>query len=579
MLWRFPTEISLLGGVNSAIFAYSLQGDSALFIDHIISLAQIGIGTGHFYDPKLLYDEHADRFILVFLRDNTPANSAIMVAFSSSNNPLDPWHVYELSGNPLQNNRWTDFPAISITEEELFITGNLIIPGVSWQVGFDGSVIWQIDKGKGYNNDSLDTRLYSQVEFKDQYTRNIHPVRGSESIVGEQYFLSNRNFDIQNDSIFIMKITGTLDDPNTELLVNVGQANTPYGVPPNGRQADTDLNDPTKGLQTNDARVLGAVYHENWIQFVGNTKNFKTGYSAIYHGTINNPLTDAQQITAKVIGDSTLDFGYPNLAFTGNENCDIEAIIGVNYSSPTDFPGVGAFYYGNDSAYSEFVRLKEGENFTNRHSDSYERWGDYFGIQRKFNDPGKVWTAGYWGLANNNNATWFNELATPDTNRLFVQTQQAGNPLFCSGTLELNVAGGVPPYSYTISGNHTSNTAFINNICDGDTLNYIVTDSRGCQQTGLIVTDQVNTGTANAIYPNPASTQMVSQFTLKSEQKVTAYVYDMSGRVVEQIIDSKAKQGLNELHFDISTLSAGTYVLRVFAGDENILSEKFVRGD
>ena len=66
------------------------------------------------------------------------------------------------------NNRWTDFPAISITDDELFITGNLIIPNVSWQIGFDGSVIWQVKKQDGYNNaDSLTTKLFSVSHFSN----------------------------------------------------------------------------------------------------------------------------------------------------------------------------------------------------------------------------------------------------------------------------------------------------------------------------------------------------------------------------------------------------------------------------
>ena len=396
-----------MGAINSMVFAYDIKNDSAVFKQHIIPLGQFGLGnTGHFYDPKLIYDEHADRFILVFLRDNVPSNSAIIIAFSSTSDPLDPWHLYALPGNPLDNNRWTDFPSISITEDELFITGNLIIPDVSWQVGFDGSVIWQIDKQRGYDNDSLRTRLYSQVKYKDGYTRNLHPVTGTGSIVGEQYFLSNRNFDQQNDSIFVLKVTGNMDDPNTKLLVDVGKTTPPYGVPPNGRQADTDLNDPTMGLQTNDARVLGAITNGEWIQFVSTSMNFETGYAAIYHGTITNPLTEFQEISGHIIDDDTLDFGYPNIAYTGNEDCDIEAIIGVDFTSPTDFPGVGAFYYSNDSTYSDLVRIKNGENYVNRLPGSYERWGDYFGIQRKYNEPGKVWTAGYWGLQNNGNGTW-----------------------------------------------------------------------------------------------------------------------------------------------------------------------------
>ena len=61
----------------------------------------------------------------------------------SSNNPLDEWNVYMLTGDVLGTDHWTDYPAISLTNDELFITGNLLQHNVSWQEGFYQSLIWQ----------------------------------------------------------------------------------------------------------------------------------------------------------------------------------------------------------------------------------------------------------------------------------------------------------------------------------------------------------------------------------------------------------------------------------------------------
>ena len=574
----------VLAGINSVIWAYDSKGDSILFPNDVIALSTIAKGalTERFYDPKLIYDEKSDRFILVFLKDNLPSTSRIVVCFSKTNNPLDGWNVYTLPGNPLDNNRWTDFPAINITNDELFITGNLIVPGVSWQIGFDGSVIWQINKNAGYNNDTvLPSNLYAQVKFDGKFTRNIHPVRGIGSSTTAQYFLSNRNFDITNDTIFVMKIDGTMDDPNTELKVTMAKTSPNYGVPPNGRQQDTDLNDPTKGLQTNDARVLGAITNEDWIQYVSTTVNPATGLAAIYHGTVLRPTEDDQSISGTIYGSDSLDYGYPNIAFTGNEFCDIEAIVGMLYTSPTDFPGVAAFYYGNDSSYSDFIQIKEGENYTDRHSDSYERWGDYFGIQPKFDEPGKVWTAGYYGNSINRNVTWLNELSGPDSSKIsVVATEIAGNAgVFCKGEVELQASGGVPPYFYSFNGSSASENSVADSICDGDTLNYSVTDARGCIYTGQVVTTKIVSSSGPAAYPNPFSTDMVVQFELEADSDVEAYVYDVKGSMVAKIIDQPGKAGTNELYFNLQPLKAGVYVLRVLANDNEVLSRKLIKND
>lgn len=573
----------VLAGVNSVIWGYDLEGDSALFSrSHIMGLQQVGGGNGNnnYFDPKLIYDEAADRFILVFLRNNQPASSAFIVCFSSTNNPVDPWYVYEIPGNPLNNNRWTDFPAINITDDELFITGNLVIPGVTWQVGFDGSVIWQIDKEAAYRNDSiLPNKLYSDIRYNGKYTRNLHPVRGVGSTTGSQYFLSNRNFDISNDTIFVMHLEGTLQDSATELSIGMGKTSPNYGVPPNGRQGDTDLSDPTKGLQTNDGRVLGAITNGEWIQFVSNTVNPQTGFSAVYHGLISQPGTPEQKISGSILSDPVLDFGYPNIAFAGNEPCDFESIIGVNFTSPTDFPGVGAFYFGNDSSHSDFIRIKEGDSIVDKHSDSYERWGDYFGIQPRFNQPGKVWIAGFYGLEDTRSGTWVNELSSPDTAAIRATLVESGKPVFCSGRAELVASGGTPPYLYSINGGVAGPANFVDNMCDGDTVHFFVTDSRGCTVSDTVITKKIATGTANGVYPNPFSGQVVSQFQLSRDRQVSAYLFDMKGTLVAKLIDQQGTKGLNELFFNLTPLRQGQYVLRIMADEEELLVEKIIKNE
>lgn len=570
----------LLSGINSAIWAYDTEKDTTLFENYTLSLTALGFGspTNRYYDPKLIYDEKADRFILVFLRDSEPATSAFMVCFSSSNNPTDPWYVYEIEGNPLDNNRWTDFPAISITDDELFMSGNLIIPNVSWQVGFDGSVIWQINKADGYNNaDSLKTKLFTDIRYDGKFIRNLHAVRGIESEAPRQFFLSNRNFDVTNDTIFILEVNGTLE--NSSLDIKFGKTSPNYGVPPNGRQLDTDLSDPTKGLQTNDARVLGAITNGEWIQFVSTTLNPETGLAGIYHGTIENPDVQSPNISGTIIADTARDYGYPNIAFTGKDECDIETIIGFNYTSPDDFPGVAAVYYDNDGNHSEVVTLKEGLNFTNAHSDSYERWGDYFGIQRKYNEPGKVWTSGYYGLLSRRNGTWINELDRPSDSsvELVVNAVELGQSVFCDGLVQFNASGGKPPYLYGINGQPLTESNVVKKVCDGDTINYSVVDSRGCMISDVFVTEKVST-TSQGVYPNPSSSRFVAQFNLNSDQLVSAYIYNMKGVLVEEVISAAAKSGLNELQFDISPLKTGQYVLQIIgANDEEIFVEKIFK--
>jgi len=550
--------------INSTTWAYNSNTDTTHFVDGVKSLRSIGGGSSNDsnFDPKLMYDPVADRWILVYLQNSTPATSRIKVCFSSTNDPEDPWYSYVLPGNPLNNNRWTDFPAISTTANELFLTVNLIIPNVSWQVGFDGSVIWQIDKAAGFAGDSILTNtLWSDIKFGNRFIRNLHPVCGATGNAPDAFFLSNRNFDITNDSIFVLHVTGTIDDPNTALNISVSKANTSYGVPPNGRQQDTDLTDPLSGLQTNDARVLGAITNGDWIQFVANTVVPTTGYAGIYKGTVTN-IYGQPNVYGSIIGHPTRDYGYPNIAFVGNEACDNEVMIGFNFTSPTEFPGVGAIYSGNTTGPSEPIVIKAGENFTDRHAADVERWGDYFGMQRKYNEPQTAWLAGYFGNTKKQNATWVAAVTSPDTSIMRLHIEQTGSALFCEARLVLNVTGAVGP-QYSFNGEPLNYLYALNNVCEGQVIPIWVKDARGCEIFDTVVVSKTIAPDQPATFPNPFNDRIVVQFSLPQDQNLTAAIFDETGREVETILDQPAKAGDNELRFTLRPLRQGIYFLRI----------------
>src|SRR5690554_6431988 len=107
----------LLLSMNSNVWAYDLNNDTTLFENQAINLSKLVGGStfNHYYDPKVAYDPEEDRFVLALLKGNTPATSEVIMCFSSTNDPRDPWYIYNLPGTPLNNDRWTDFPTISIT--------------------------------------------------------------------------------------------------------------------------------------------------------------------------------------------------------------------------------------------------------------------------------------------------------------------------------------------------------------------------------------------------------------------------------------------------------------------------------
>jgi len=388
----------VVSAINTNIIFYDTKADSLLKTISLSSFSDTldNVST-HQYDPKAIYDYQNDRFILVFLAGaGSSISTDIIVAFSSSSNPMDDWNLYSLPGNPLNDTSWTDYPAIALTNDELFITVNLLDTGdLPWQLLFKQSVIWQIDKNSGFQGDNIQVGLYSGIGTNGTPVRNIHPVRGGNKFYGpDLYFLSERNFDLKNDTFFLIHTHNKLSDANSILTIDAIRSDMPYGMPPDAKQTNG------KGLATNDSRVLGAFYQNNIIQFVGNSVDTLTGHASFYHG-IFNPENINDKIHLNVLTDTLLEFGYPNISYCGTNSESMHSIITYNYSCSTVYPGMGAIFYEGrnykgEPLYSKPIVLKNGESAIRILSET-QRWGDYSGSQPRYNKEGEIWASGTFG--------------------------------------------------------------------------------------------------------------------------------------------------------------------------------------
>ncbi|MEZ4977795.1 MAG: hypothetical protein R2772_00695 [Chitinophagales bacterium] len=297
---------------NSDMYVYDEQAN--LLFDLALEDLADSLGlVANSYDPKVLYDQDEDRFILVFLNGNNANSTDIVVCFSESNNPQGAWNVYSLPGNPLNNNAWSDFPMIAINKNDFFVTVNHInSDSASWQTGFMQSVIWQVEKATGYAGGVLNSKVHVDIKHNSRPIRNLLPIKGGMYLAqDEMYFLSNRNFDFSNDTFFVVSISEALSaNPNLSTTSSAVQANRNYGLPPDAKQTTTTF------LQTNDARPLSGFIENGQIHFVGNTVDEAGSLAAIYHGKLNT-LESSWSVDLQILSDPVMEFGYPNISFTG----------------------------------------------------------------------------------------------------------------------------------------------------------------------------------------------------------------------------------------------------------------------
>lgn len=406
-------DLQVLSVVNSNVRVYDDTGKS--LYNRSLSAFFSPLGLTGFSDPRVLYDPKADRFIMVCFVTALSTTSKILVAFSKTNDPKGAWNLYTLNGNSFNDSTWSDYPIIAITDKDLFMTFNQVKDNISWTVGFKQSVIWQIDKEKGYAGDSLVYDLWSDIKMFGTNLRNICPAKYQSTNMGDNmYFLTLRNVADENDSLFVTEITNSLSSGKAELKQRLLKMPIKYGFPPNAIQKKSSLS-PTQGnyLMTNDARVLAAIYENDYLHFGSNTINTDYTNAAVCLSTIKNISADTPKVEAKIFSTAEREYGYPSMTYMGSSQTDHRVLFTFSHCITDSFPGTSIVYkdaYGN---FSNIVATKEGINSVDQYTDSTERWGDYTNIQKLYNNPDKAYLAGTCGAGSYQ--TWISVIENKDS--------------------------------------------------------------------------------------------------------------------------------------------------------------------
>ena len=437
--------------LNSYISVHDVAaGTYTLRKNLLIFSVAIGLtGANDFrFDPKIVYDPEADKYICVMLNGTNQYNY-IVFGFSQTNDPTGSWNFYKLYGDYSSDTTWFDYPAISITKNDFFLTGNKIKYDSSWQAGFKKTLIYQIRKEDGYSGDAtLNYQIWDSVTYNGKYIRCLYPLNPGDSLQNPaQYFLSNKNFDVLNDSVFLVKVPDTIGGTGS-LTVTPIVSSLSYGVPPNGRQPDTSLS-----LATNDGRILGGYVRGNEIQFVNTSVNPVNGNASVYHGVISN-FSTAPTLQGHIYSLDSFDFGYPNISYTGNTGGVNQSIISFNYSGSNTYPAFGAIFF-DGSAYSNMLTIKSGDSTIRMLAGKEQRWGDYSGTQPDFAAIGTVWVEGIYGKKNRQYGDYMAQLKSPFyTTKVkdiipAINTRLYPNPAWEFMSFEFNLSAS-QPVSFTI---------------------------------------------------------------------------------------------------------------------------------
>lgn len=377
---------------NTTIEYDNIQGQTLYFND-LLSFIGDGAVEG-ICDPVVIYDSGADRFI--FFCQVSPLNSTkskLLIFFSKTNNPMDGWWYYKLTGNPLGDNSAFDYPKLGVSNNELYITGNLYFDNGN----YNQSVIYQMPKSPGYNGENINWQFWNKISGSP-FT--VMPLSwGQQGTYGPGcYFVASESSDAS-----VIKFYDLTDDMSAtdEKLLYYPVDITAYKVAPNALQPGT-----TVKLNTNDCRMLSGFYLDGTAHFVFNAMR-TGGYCGINYNRLKvSDLTNQSSL----FGMDGADYCYPSVSSFATDKTDKSVMIGFMKSSSSSFPSVRVVNCDHDMNWSGSTQVQEGISYVYYTGDP-ERWGDYSGTCRQHNNNRPtIWLSGMYGNNVNRWDTWIAEV-------------------------------------------------------------------------------------------------------------------------------------------------------------------------
>lgn len=366
------------------------------------------------FDPRVVYDSESDRFIMCIMHGTQPSESKLMVLFSETNDPTDGWNIYQLSGNPLNNGTWFDYPHIAVSNDEVFITGNLFTPGPNNTNISNQTVIYQINKHDGYNNEAdLTLQVWSNIQSADNSAGfSLVPVGyGFDGTQGPgMYFIATRSNN-GGSLIDLYYINNTIDATDEQLSTQKITVDT-YLRPNLARQKDVVHQLKTGDSRMQSAFILGNIIHYTFCERGSSNK------SSLRYGRLD--VTDLS-VKENTFGSSTTYYAFPSVASFTDIESEQSAILAFEASSSDIYPEIRIVAIDNDMNFTNSFLVKEGESPVTIFNSGQQRWGDYTGIARRHNaDQPEVWVCAAYGWGANIWANYNAKITTSSDSSLIV---------------------------------------------------------------------------------------------------------------------------------------------------------------
>ena len=345
------------------------------------------------FDPKVLYDQYAGRWVVVTLEQTTSPNSSrIFLAVSDDSDPAGSWFATAINSRETISavDSWLDYPGFAVDEEAVYVTGNMF----PFAGGFsNGERLFVVAKGIG--SGGLYDGGAASVSKLDPYgggglstTSQPAHVYGTPPAGVGTYLMSYSGLHDGTD-VFLQWVR--IDDPLgaptfTQGFVTVGTAASTDNIAsalPLAPQSGTATT-----LATNDRRAIDALWradrHELWVTAdVLSPSGADSGQTTALWARLTANGGTPSLADHGIIGGESIATGaftsFPSMAVAA----DGTAYFDFSASASSISPGSYATYrLSGDAAGSTRtpITVHAGTDFYVRtFGNGSNRWGDYSG--------------------------------------------------------------------------------------------------------------------------------------------------------------------------------------------------------
>lgn len=382
--------------VNSTVAIHSKAG-GAMVLQRTLTQWFANVATNlTIFDPKVLYDQHAGRWVVLAVAFRTnPNESVFLLSVSATADPIGTWfnHVLDAMKDGSRNtNNWADYPGIGVDSHALYVTANMF----AFDGGFRYAKIRVIPKPGPYSGGTVP--YFDFVRMKNADGSMAFTIQPCHTFGAPQVeYLVNSSFP-NGKALTFWSITQPETAPQlTRFIVNTGS----YSLPPNATQKGG-----APDLNTGDVRIQHAVFRGDsvWTALTTN-RDWGSGNRASIHWFQIRPA-DRVLVQEGVYGTRASHYSYPAVCPDNNGNM----IVVFSRSGSREH---GSVAYSGRRATDPLGKLQSSTllkagvaHYQQMDGHGRNRWGDYSGVAADPINQRLVWFYGEYASAVNTWATW-----------------------------------------------------------------------------------------------------------------------------------------------------------------------------